>query len=99
MNLIETREEDVITIAIEGRVDTVTSPDLQAGILKAFQKSNKLILDFAKCEYVSSAGLRSLLLGQKTASSKSGFMKLINVQEIVLSVFEVTGFDSILTIE
>ena len=99
MNLIESRVEDIITIAIVGRVDTVTSPDLQNAILKAFQKSNKLILDFEKCEYVSSAGLRALLLGQKTATSKKGFMKLVKVQEIVLSVFEVTGFDSILTIE
>lgn len=99
MKLVESREGDIITIAIEGRVDTVTSPDLQNAILKAFQKSNKLILDFEKCEYISSAGLRALLIGQKTATSKNGFMKLIKVSEIVLSVFEVTGFESILTIE
>ena len=99
MKLVESREGDIITIAMEGRVDTVTSPDLQNAILKAFQKSNKLILDFEKCEYISSAGLRALLIGQKTATSKNGFMKLIKVSEIVLSVFEVTGFESILTIE
>ena len=99
MKLVESRDGDIITIAIEGRVDTVTSPDLQNGILKAFQKSNKLILDFEKCDYISSAGLRALLIGQKTATSKKGFMKLIKVSEIVLSVFEVTGFESILTIE
>ena len=99
MKLVENRDGDIITIAIEGRVDTVTSPDLQNAILKAFQKSNKLILDFANCEYVSSAGLRALLIGQKTATSKKGFMKLVKVQEMVLSVFEVTGFQDILNIE
>lgn len=99
MNLVENRVEDVITIAIDGRVDTNTSPDLQTAILKAFQKTNNLVLNFEKCDYVSSAGLRALLIGQKTANSKKGSLKLTHVQPSVMSVFEMSGFSNMLTIE
>ena len=99
MNLVESRVESVITISIEGRVDTNTSPDLQAAILKAFQKANNLILNFEQCDYVSSAGLRALLIGQKTANSKKGSMKLTQVQPSVMSVFDMSGFSNMLTIE
>ena len=99
MKLVENRVENVITISIEGRVDTNTSPDLQAAILKAFQKVNSLVLDFGQCDYVSSAGLRALLIGQKTANSKKGSMKLTQVQPSVKSVFDMSGFSNLLTIE
>ena len=99
MQILETRDNDTITISIEGRVDTNTSPQLQDAILKAFQKMNKLVLDFEKCEYVSSAGLRALLIGQKTAASKRGTMKLVHVPEILMSVLKTTGFNKLLTIE
>jgi anti-anti-sigma factor len=99
MQISEKRENDVIIISIEGRVDTNTSPQLQEAILKSFQKVNKLVLDFEKCEYVSSAGLRALLIGQKTASSKKGAMKLIHVPDILMSVLKVSGFVKLLTIE
>ena len=99
MIFTENRVEDVITIKIEGRVDTTTSPDLQAAILNAFQKVGKLVLDFEKCDYISSAGLRSLLIGQKTANSKKGSMILVHVQQMVMSVLEMSGFTSMLTIE
>lgn len=99
MRVTETRDNDVIVISIEGRVDTNTSPQLQEAILKGFQKVNKLVLDFGKCEYVSSAGLRALLIGQKTANSKKGSMKLIHVPDILMSVLKVSGFIKLLTIE
>lgn len=99
MQLTENRVEDVITIKIEGRVDTTTSPDLQAAILNAFQKVGKLVLDFEMCDYISSAGLRSLLIGQKTANSKKGSMTLVHVQQMVMSVLEMSGFTAMLTIE
>ena len=99
MNIIETRQDDKIILKIEGRVDTNTSPQVQESILKGFQKVNNLILDFENCAYVSSAGLRALLIGQKTANSKKGSMKLINVPEILMSVLKMTGFDNILNIE
>jgi len=99
MQITEVRDNDVITISIEGRVDTNTSPQLQDAILKSFQKVNQLVLDFKDCAYVSSAGLRALLIGQKTANSKKGTMKLINVPDILMQVLKVSGFINILTIE
>ena len=99
MQITEVRNNDVITISIEGRVDTNTSPQLQNSILTSFQKVNQIVLDFGQCAYVSSAGLRALLIGQKTAISKKGTMKLINVPDILMSVLEVSGFKNILTIE
>ena len=99
MHITETRENDIITIAIEGRVDTNTSPQVQDAILKSFQKVNQVVLDFTQCSYVSSAGLRALLIGQKTAASKKGTMKLVHVPEILMNVLQMSGFVNILTIE
>lgn len=80
-------------------MDTNTSPQMQEMLLKAFQKGSRVILDFEQVEYVSSAGLRALLIGQKTAGSKKGSMKLIHVQEVVQEVLDLSGFSAILTIE
>lgn len=99
MQITEQRENDVITLYIEGRVDTNTSPQLQEAILKGFQKVNQVVLDFEQCVYISSAGLRALLIGQKTANSKKGTMKLIHVPDILISVLEISGFINILTIQ
>ena len=99
MNISETRSGDVIQIKIDRRVDTTTSPQLQNAILQAFQKGSKLVLDFSDVEYVSSAGLRALLIGQKTANSKGGSMTLVNVADAVLQVFKMSGFSGILHIE
>lgn len=99
MTISETRTEGVIQLDIEGRVDTNTSPQMQQRILQAFQKSQTLILNMEKVEYVSSAGLRALLIGQKTANSKGGSMKLVHVCDAVMKVFQMTGFAGMLTIE
>lgn len=99
MTISETRTEGVVQLTISGRVDTTTSPDLQKGILQAFQKGNTVILDLAGTDYISSAGLRALLIGQKTASSKGGAMKLLNVRDSVMEIFTMTGFAQMLTIE
>ena len=89
---------DSVTLAVEGRVDTATSPALQAAILEAFQGAKNLTLDFEKVPYISSAGLRALLIGQKTAASKRGKMELIHVSEMVYSILETVGFTDILTL-
>lgn len=99
MNIVEDRVGETITLTIEGRVDTNTSPELQSQILNSFQKVNSLILDFEQVDYVSSAGLRALLIGQKTAQSKKGKMTLRNVHEVVMNVLNMSGFSNILTIE
>ena len=99
VQISESREGEVITLMIGGRVDTNTSPEFQEAILKSFQKVNQVVLDFQNCTYVSSAGLRVLLVGQKTAGSKSGMMKLVHVPEMLMSVLKLSGFSKFLTIE
>ena len=99
MTIAETRNESRVQLTIEGRVDTNTSPQLQKAILQAFQKGSTVVLDMAKVDYISSSGLRALLIGQKTANSKGGKMTLMHVCASVMQVFEVTGFASMLTIE
>ena len=89
---------DTVVLAIEGRVDTSTSPALQAAILESFQGAKNLTLDFAKVPYISSAGLRALLIGQKTATSKGGMMELIHVSEMVMSILDTVGFSDILNL-
>ncbi len=99
MTIQEKREGDVVQLTVEGRVDTTNAPELQQAILTAFQKGTKVILDFKNLAYISSAGLRALLIGQKTASSKGGMQKLINVGDFIMEIFDTTGFSDILTIE
>ena len=87
-----------LEIALEGRLDTITAPDLEKELKDSLDSVNTLTLDFAKLDYISSAGLRVLLSAHK-AMSKKGGMKVMHVNEIVQEVFEVTGFSDILTIE
>ena len=86
------------TLFVEGRVDTNTSPELQKAILAAFQSAKLLELDFEKVAYISSAGLRALLIGQKTAASKGAKMELLHICPMVKEVLDTVGFSSILTI-
>ncbi len=99
MEITEKKNEGQIVLAVSGSVDTVTSPELQKAILTAFQKSKDLVIDMAGVPYMSSAGLRALLIGQKTATSKGGSMALTGVQNTVMQVFEMSGFSRVLTIK
>ena len=87
-----------LTIALEGRLDTTTAPELEKEFKTSLAGIEDLTLDFAQLEYISSAGLRVLLSAQKRMMAQGG-MKLVNVNEMVMEVFEVTGFADILTIE
>lgn len=98
MNITKTREASTLTVALEGRLDTVTAPTLEAELKKECNDITSLILDFEKLEYLSSAGLRVLLAAQKVMSRKDG-MKILHVNDIIMDIFEVTGFSEILTIE
>jgi len=99
MNIIKTHENDTINFCVEGRLDTTTAPKLQNMLIPAFDLAKDIILDFAKLEYVSSAGLRILLMGQKTAKTKDLNMKICNVSADIYEVFEMTGLDDLLDIE
>ena len=86
-----------LTLALEGRLDTVTSPDLEKELKAVVDGIDSLTLDFAKLDYISSAGLRVLLWAHKAMSGKKG-MKVEHVSEIVKEVLDVTGFSDILTL-
>ena len=99
MTLTENVKGNEVELSVEGRVDATTAPQLQNGILTAFQKGENVVLDCQALEYISSAGLRALLLGQKTSKSKGGSFTLIHVGQEIQEILEVTGFDDILTIK
>ena len=86
-----------LVIALEGRLDTMTSPELEAELNQSLAGADSLTLDFSKLDYISSAGLRVLLSAHKAMSAKGG-MKVTHVNEVVQEVFDVTGFCDILTI-
>ena len=87
-----------LTLAPEGRLDTTTSPELEAVLKESLDGVTGLTMDFAGLEYISSAGLRVLLAAQKIMSSQ-GTMKVIHVNDVIMEIFEVTGFTDILAIE
>ena len=87
-----------LTITIAGRLDTVTAPQLEAEFKGNINGVEKLVLDFAELEYLSSAGLRVILAAQKVMN-KQGEMIIKNVNDTINEIFEVTGFIDILTIE
>ncbi len=98
MNIIKNANGNELTIAIEGRLDTTTAPQLEAEIKQSIDGISVLVFDLNALEYISSAGLRVLLSAQKVMN-KQGSMIVKNVCETVMEVFEVTGFVDILTIE
>jgi len=92
------KENSKLTVAISGRVDTTTAPDLEKAIFDNLDGVTELVLDLKDMGYTSSAGLRVILKAQKTMNSQ-GKMVVKNVQEDVMEVFEMTGFSDILTVE
>ena len=98
MTIVEERNNNVLTLKIEGRLDTNKAPTLEITINENLDGVTELILDMNQLTYVSSAGLRVLLSSQKKMN-KIGTMKLIGVCEDVMEVFEMTGFVDILNIE
>ena len=98
MNIVKTSEGTKLTLAVEGRLDTTTAPQLEAELKSSLDGVTELTLDFDKLEYLSSAGLRVLLAAQKVMN-KQGSMVVLHVNETIQEVFEVTGFVDILTIQ
>ena len=92
------RNAEETIIELVGRLDTTTAPALDKTISNDIEGTKNLVLDFKRLEYISSAGLRVLLSAQKKMQ-KSGSMKVTNVCEEVMEIFEMTGFADILTIE
>lgn len=98
LNMNKTVENGKVIFALDGRLDTITAPELENELKASLDGVNELTLDFAGLEYISSAGLRVLLSTQKIMN-KQGRMMIRNVSETIMEIFEVTGFSDILTIE
>ena len=98
LNIEKTRENDKLTITLSGRLDSVTSPELEECLDHALEDVTDLTLDFEELEYISSAGLRVVLTTQKKMN-RQGSMTVRRVNETIMEIFEVTGFVDILTIE
>ncbi len=98
MNINIKNEGTQLTLELEGRLDTTTAPQLEASLKQNVGDCTKLIMDFVKLEYISSAGLRVLLAAQKVMN-KQGEMIIKNVNDTIMEVFEITGFADILTVE
>lgn len=97
MEINEQRTEEKIILRTAGRIDTNTSVIFQQRVLTAFQKSSFIEIDLAEVDYISSAGLRALLVGAKAAQACGGRMVLTKVQPQVMEVFSMTGFGKVLT--
>ena len=98
MTIKKTKNENSLTITIEGRLETNTAPDLEAVTKNELGGVTELIFDFSNLEYISSAGLRVLLSAQKIMN-KQGSMKIINANDIIREIFDITGFSDILSVE
>lgn len=98
MNILIKKKEKSLTVELEGRMDTTTAPQLDAELKQNIGDCTLLVLDFARLQYISSAGLRVLLAAQKVMN-KQGQMIVKNVNATIMEVFEITGFADILTIE
>ena len=98
MTIAKTSEGTKLTLALEGRLDTTTAPQLEAEVKGALAGVTELVMDFSQLEYLSSAGLRVILAAQKIMN-RQGTLIIRHVNETIMEVFEVTGFSDILTIE
>lgn len=98
MTINTTINGNELIVAPEGRLDIATSAELEAALNELLDGVTALTFDFEKLEYISSSGLRVLLSAQKVMN-RQGSMKVIHADEIIMEVFEVTGFSEILTIE
>ena len=98
MNVNTIREDDRLTVQVEGRLDTNTAPQLEAVLNSELPDVKDLTFDFSKLDYISSAGLRILLSSMKTMKTQ-GEMRVRGLNDVIREIFDVTGFAEILTVE
>jgi len=98
LDINKTPNDTEMIIALKGRLDTLTAPQLEEELNAATEGASRLVFDFTELEYISSAGLRVLLSAQKIMNTK-GDMTVKNVSDEIREIFDVTGFSDILTIE
>ena len=98
MTIDQYKNDTELRLALNGRLDTLSSPALDELVTNGLDGVTDLILDFAGVDYISSAGLRVLLRAQKKMAA-AGTMKLVGVSPVIMEIFEITGFNEILTVE
>ena len=98
MNIVKNKNGDRLEFILEGSLDTITAPELDIEVKDSLDGVKELIFDLKKLDYVSSSGLRVFLSAQKIMN-KQGSMKILNSNEMVMEIFEVTGFIDILNVE
>ncbi len=98
LNITKTEDNEKTVFSLGGRLDTITSPELEKELKASLDGVKTLVLDFEGLSYISSAGLRVLLSAQKVMN-RQGEMKITHVNDTIREIFEVTGFTEILTIE
>lgn len=99
MNIDKKQSTDKTIFALSGRLDTTTAPQLQEVLIPEFASAKHVVLDFAEVAYVSSAGLRILLMGEKAAKGNGAKQTLVNVSAEIVEIFDITGFTRVLNIE
>lgn len=99
MNITTTQNGSEATIALQGKLSVATSPDLEAAINGLPESTSEFVIDLSGLEYISSAGLRVLVSTEKLATRRGGSMRLLNPNEEVNEVFEMTGLSEVFTIE
>jgi anti-sigma B factor antagonist len=93
------KQDSTLTVTISGNIDTVTAPELDTKLQENLSGIKDLILDFAAVDYISSAGLRVILMANQQLEDADGTMTIKNANDDVRDVFEMTGFDSLLNLE
>ena len=98
MHFEEINSGDVLQLNVQGKIDATSAGEFQNSVLRAFTKSKNIVINLEQVPYMSSAGLRALVLGTKTAQAKSGSLIVINVQPAVMEVFRYSGMNKIVEI-
>ena len=99
MSVIKSQESGVLTLRVEGALNNATSPMLEEALSAAIDEAKQISVDFADTKYVSSAGLRVILIGLKKAKKNGVTIKFVNVSTSVLDVLDATGFSDFMDIE
>ena len=99
MTIEQKRDGQSLTMAVKGRIDTLTAPELKTQIEGALDGVMDLVLDFAEVDYISSAGLRTLMTAQNWMDARGGSMVIRNASKNIQGIFKVTGLDSFLVLE
>lgn len=99
MNIEHTVDNDHLTVILDGRLDAVTAPEVEAGVTELLPGMHTVDIDIAKVDYLSSAGLRALLALHRKSAAQQGVMNVLNTSPAVMDIFSVTGFDNVLNLK